>query len=158
MYENLLRSDAKYDKYERVLLTIDPLRYDPISVEQSDIDNESFLEWLSPIYLKMCKDTKFEPNFPNANCKFCHITNLCPKYKELLKYDYKLKKTDKAMVEHLYEMQKIKPITEKALAYYKDYFKQKIDVNENNEIDVAGYQVGMSESRRFYIKKGGKRV
>jgi RecB family exonuclease len=153
IYENIIRAHKDYKKYPNVILTIDPLRYDPISVMQSEVDNESFLDWLEQMYLKITKDKKFKPNFPNSFCKTCQVTNLCPKYKELLKYDFKLRKKMEDRVQHFYELRKIKPIIENDIEFYKSVFKDCITAAKEETVEVGKFILGMNQNKRLFVKR-----
>jgi len=152
IYKNLILNDDRYKKYSNIILTIDPLRYEPISVIQDEIDNNLFLDWIEEIYLKITSDKKFEPNFPNSFCKNCYIKNICPKYKELLKYDFRLRKKDKEKAIHFYELQKIKLIIDKDLEFYKDYFKNLINQQNKNEIKIDKIYLTLKNNRLFCKK------
>lgn len=147
IYENLILHDSKYKKYKNIVLTIDPLRYDPKTVMNSDLNNDAFLEWLEEIYLKISKDKLFEPNFPNPFCKNCFITNLCPHYKNLDKYDFKIQGSIKKKIEHFLKLQTIKQIVEKDLDFYKDYFKNEITKNNNKTLTVDKYNMGFDKNK-----------
>lgn len=152
IYENLIRSKKEYDKYKNIILTIDPLRYEPLSIEQSELDNETFLDWLEEMYWKISNDKKYEPNCPNAYCRNCYITNLCPQYKDLVKYNYKIKKKLEDKVKHYDDLRNIRAVIDDVLNVYKDDFKNYMSQQKDIKQIINGYSV-IFKDHRLYIKK-----
>lgn len=154
IYKNLVSSKSKYKKYKNILLTIDPLRYDPLSIIQDDMDNNLFLDWMSEMYFKIISDTKCEPNYPNDFCKSCSITNMCEPYKNFINYNFELKKTIDEKARDFFELQKIRKIVDANYEFYKDFFENYIIKNTTkNFIKIGKYDLTLQNKRVIINKK-----
>ncbi|MDD5589221.1 MAG: PD-(D/E)XK nuclease family protein [Candidatus Nanoarchaeia archaeon] len=152
IYENLILHDKKYKKYKNIVLTIDPLRYEPKTVLNTDLNNDAFLEWIESVYLKILKDRVCSPNFPCSFCKNCYITNLCDGYKHLEKYDFKIKQNPSDKVSHFLKLQSIKQVVEGNLDFYKDYFKNEITKQKVKHIKIDNYLI-CYENNKIFVRE-----
>jgi hypothetical protein len=153
IYECLIRNIEKYKKYENVLLTIDPLRYDTISIQSTHEEYESFLDWIEIIYNKINTDTEFNPLFPNPFCGNCYITNFCQKYKELSKFNFSIKKTIDEKAEHWTELNNMKKMATRHSDNYKEFFKIYMIDNKLEYLKTKSCSIKINSKCQIFIKK-----
>ncbi len=153
VYKNLVLNQEEYKQYKNIILTIDPLRYEPLSVVHDEVDNETFLDWISEMYTKITKDNDLKPNFPNPFCKGCHITNLCEDYKNYNKFDFKLKMDVNKKLEHYYQLKNLKKVLNQDLDYYKEFFKDYAHKNNTDVVSSNKYELKIKNNYMGLIKK-----
>ncbi len=150
IYKNLICNDKRFKKYKNIILTIDPIRFEPISIVQDDVDNKTFLDWIEEIYLKISNEKEYQPNFPNNLCKNCFITDQCVEYKSLLNNDYKIKKGVEEKLSHYLSLQKIKKVIENDVDFYKKFFEGYIDKNsKTNEIKIGKFCLTLKNKKLY---------
>lgn len=134
-------ANIKYPEYNRIVLSLDYLRGDPVYTYRTDQEREQFLNYMLAIYRDM-RALRKDDALPNLNemCNWCDFTDNCTAYQEALSSKSFIKKKpeeydDEELVKNYMDVKNRKKIIDNQERQLKQYILNKI---RSDGKDVVG--------------------
>jgi RecB family exonuclease len=134
-------ASLKYPNYDRIVLSLDYLRDEPVYTYRTVGERLGFMEYMLAIYAEML-NLKKEDAVPTLNdmCNWCDFTDNCTAYRESLTGTTFVKKkpeeyNDEELVKDYLEVKSKKRILDNRERQLKDYILRKI---ESSGEDLVG--------------------
>jgi len=131
-------ANIKYPGYERILLSLDYLRGEPVYTYRTNAERSAFLDYMLAVYHEMLK-LKKEKSVPTLNdmCNWCDFTDNCSQYQEALAGKSFFKKkpeeySDEEMVKEYLEVKGKKRILDNREKQLKQFIMSKISAEEKD--------------------------
>jgi len=131
-------ANLKYPEYERIVLSLDYLRGDPVYTYRTEQERQEFSEYMLAVYKEMIK-LKKEDAAPTLNdmCNWCDFTDNCTAYQEALSSKSFIKKkpdeyNDEELVREYLDIKSKKRIIDNRERKLKEYILKKIQSNGEN--------------------------
>lgn len=131
----------KFPDYDRIILSLDYLRHDPVYTYRSVTDRKEFVDYMTAVYKEICKLTEDEA-VPSLNemCNWCDYTDTCPAYVEAIDSKTFIKKKPESysnhdLVREYLDVKNRKYILDNRERLLKEYIIQKI---KEDESDLVG--------------------
>lgn len=133
-------ASIKYPDYDRIVLSLDYLRGEPVFTYRTPSERGTFLGYMLAVYSEMLKLQK-EDAVPQLNdmCNWCDFTDNCTMYQEALAGKSFFKKkpeeyTDEELVKEYLELKSRKRILDNREKQIKQYILTKINADEKDII------------------------
>lgn len=144
-------ASIKYPDYDRIVLSLDYLRNEPVYTYRTVGERLGFMEYMLAIYEEMLHLTK-EDAVPTLNdmCNWCDFTDHCTAYRESMSGTTSFIKKkpeeydDDELVKHYLEIKSKKRILDNHERQLKDYILKKIDSSGE---DLVG------QGKKIYIRQ-----
>jgi hypothetical protein len=127
-----LVASLKFPDHDRIILSLDYLRHDPVYTYRSPADRREFVDYMTAIYKEICKLTE-DDAIPSLNemCNWCDYTDDCPAYMEAIDSKTFIKKkpetySNQDLVREYLDVKNRKYILDNRERLLKEYIIQKI--------------------------------